>query len=378
MPGLYIHIPFCDTKCSYCSFLSGPADSGTIERYTQAVAQEFRCSTPQQWCGAAVDTIYFGGGTPSLAPLSGIEHILGACREVFAVAPECEITLEANPGTFDAAEVQAYCEVGINRISLGAQSFLDSELASIDRGHRSSQTIDAVEQLRSGGMGNVNLDLLLGVPDQTGPSWLESLANAAALDPTHISVYMLDLSPESPLHRQIERGDNRLPPDDEVASWYLDAIAYLESAGYAQYEISNFCREGFACRHNLKYWYRTPVLGYGLGSHSFDGSRRYANTRSLSHYLDAVERGASPLQWSESVGDIRGFEETIFLGLRLREGLDWDTIEARCESSRREECENRFRRLREEGLVEWNDRSIRLTPRGMLISNEVFQEFIGM
>jgi len=376
--GLYLHIPFCETKCGYCSFVSMPGDKSMVERYARALADELERWVPEDSLGAPVDSIYFGGGTPSLMPHPKLAEILTVCRRLFDVSSDCEITLEANPGTLAPVNVGAYREMGINRISLGAQSFHDSELAVVGRTHSSSQIADAVMDLRGESIDNINLDLILGLPGQTGRSWLDSLDRAAALGPSHLSVYMLDLSPETPLHALVAAGDVGLPEEDEIACWYLDTINYLSGAGYPQYEISNFSRDGFPCRHNLKYWLRDPVLGFGLGSHSFDGARRYGNTKSLAGYLDLIESGRSPVQWSDPVGDTQGFEETIFLGLRLRAGLDWDTIESRCEPGRLAGCEERLRLMSEEGLIEWGDRSFRLTPRGMLVSNEVFQEFIGL
>jgi oxygen-independent coproporphyrinogen-3 oxidase len=375
--GLYIHIPFCQAKCSYCNFLSVPLEKSLVESYTRALGRELQ-RMPMDAIGRRIDTIYFGGGTPSLFPVAGLAQILSACREVFDIAPGCEITLEGNPGTIDAENARGYFELGVNRMSIGAQSFHDSELAVIGRIHSSSQIGESLSFLRNEGIDNINLDLILGLPYQSRESWITSLERSTDLGPTHISVYMLEMAPHVPLQRAVETGNAVLPEEDDIAGWYLDTIDFLSRADFHQYEISNFCRSGFPCRHNLKYWRREPVLGVGLGSHSFDGSRRYANIKSLPNYLDAIESGRSPVDWSEAVDDRRGLEERLFLGLRLRMGLDWDTIEGNFDPVRVGKCKTMLRRMTEEGLVEEKENFFRLTPRGMLISNEVFQEFMGL
>jgi oxygen-independent coproporphyrinogen III oxidase len=367
--GIYIHIPFCQAKCSYCHFISIPFRKDVADLYGNAVVKEI-AYFPGSLDAEEVNSIYFGGGTPSLVPADHLADILGECHRRFRITEECEVSMESNPGTMSADKLAIYRQAGINRVSMGAQSFDDRELSSIGRLHSAGMISESLRQLRESGFININLDLMLGLPGQTEESWQRSLAEAARLSPPHVSVYMLDLDERSQLFA-ID-----LPDDDLVSDLYLETIRFLTSCGYAQYEISNFALPGFACRHNLKYWRREAVLGFGLGSHSFDLQSRYANCSQMEDYLNAMEKDVSPVSWREPVSDERALQETFFLGLRLSEGVDCSRLQNGGFGNYLEKYEDSLQDLHVRGLIERNGSIVRLTQSGMLLSNEIFQLFV--
>lgn len=374
--GVYIHIPFCRTKCNYCGFISRPWQEELAERYWRAVVREIEAffNARPEWNAAA--TIYFGGGTPSLVPASHIRQILEACRRQFEIPADCEMSLEANPGTLTKEKAREYRAAGINRISMGAQTFDDRELVAIGRVHTSDQISESLALLRNEGFDNLNLDLILGLPGQTREGWLANLNRIVELRPPHISVYMLDLDPKAPLYHAVSKGLYSVPDDDAVCDWYLESIDQFEHYGYEQYEISNFALSGYACRHNLRYWERQPVLGFGVGSHSFDGRSRYANLPKLGAYMNRVESEESPIEWKRQIEETEQLQENLFLRLRLNKGIDWDLIRREYGDKKVSSYESSLRFMSDSGLVEWSNSHVRLTPRGMLLSNEVFQEFV--
>ena len=374
--GVYIHIPFCRSKCNYCSFISRPWDEPLAEKYWRAVVQELKAFFSSNPTSDIADSIFFGGGTPSLVPADHIAEILASCRELFEVSANCEITLEANPGTLSSKKAEKYLAMGVNRISMGAQTFSDQELVAIGRIHTSDEVAESMALLRSTGFENINLDLILGLPGQSQEQWQANLKQLVELAPAHVSVYMLELDPKAPLYHSVAKGLARVPDDDSMADWYLQTLDYFSNHRYRQYEISNFARPEFECRHNLKYWQREPVLGFGVGSHSFDGCTRYANHPKLETYLKSLEEGQSPIDWRQAVSDEEGLQETLFLGLRLSQGLDWEKIRTEFGTADLVRIESSLDSMCAEGLLEWKDSSIHLTRRGMLLSNEVFQEFV--
>ena len=374
--GVYIHIPFCRTKCNYCTFVIKPWRKDLAERYSRAVIQELDLFLSENEVSGVADTIYFGGGTPSLVPAEHIAALLSTCRRHFDVPQNCEISLEANPGTVTAEKAAAYRGCGITRISLGAQTFDERSLQAIGRDHTAGQVATSLALLREKGFENINVDLILGLPEQDEIQWAGNLEMVTQLEPPHISVYMLELEPKSPLYHLVARGVHRVPDEDAVSDWYLGALDHLPGHGYAQYEISNFALPGYECRHNLKYWQRRPVFGFGIGSHSFDGRARYANLAGMNAYLSRVEAGISPVEWRRVLDEKEELGETLFLGLRLRSGLNWEELSEGFGAEQVAEYEKTLRSMSNDGLVEWRDSSIRLTPRGMLLSNEVFQAFV--
>ncbi len=345
-------------------------------RYSRAVVREIEVFEAHGRELPAADTVYFGGGTPSIVPPEQIAAILTACRSAFRVLPDCEITLEANPGTLTAEKAASYRAMGVNRISMGAQSFFDAELTAIGRSHRAEDTSESVALLRAGGIANINLDLMAGLPDQDQARWTANLERMVALRPSHISMYMLDLDAHSPLYHSVASGAFRLPEDDQVADFYLETIDHLERCGYVQYEISNFALPGRESRHNMKYWNCEPVLAFGVSSHSYDGTARYANLGNLNAYLEAVEKQGSALDWREPDEPEHQLQETLFLGLRLRFGVDWHGLREAFGAERVAAYEPAVTEMAAHGLLIWEGGRVRLTRRGMLLSNEVFQRFV--
>ncbi len=374
--GIYIHIPFCQGTCNYCHFITLPFDASTAERYQRAATREIEIYSAVRSDAEEVDSIYFGGGTPSLLSGKCLAEILDTCRRSFCVSDDCEISLEANPETISAEKAALLQQSGVTRVSLGAQSFQDRELASIGRLHGSETIVKSLHLLRKAGYANINLDLLLGVPGQTVSSWEETLNTTIRTRVSHISVYILELDKPCRLKSLIAEGRAAVPEDDLISDLYLKTIEYLGANGMHQYEISNFAQPGAYCRHNLKYWQRDPVIGFGLGSHSYDGQSRYANTSNLDQYLLAVESGNLPVEWRQYLSKELALEETLYLGLRLNRGVDWNRLQQQHANNRLAKYELALRGLVEEGLVDWNNSVVRLTPKGMLLSNEVFQLFV--
>jgi oxygen-independent coproporphyrinogen-3 oxidase len=377
--GCYFHIPFCARKCGYCHFLSFPFDEKTGERYANAVLMELRLFAARQESMPPVDSIYFGGGTPGLVPAEHITGILDECRRVFPVAADSEITLETNPGTVSPEKAAAYRAAGINRVSLGVQSFSDAELRAVGRIHSAAQIADSLVVLSGAGFDNISLDLMLGLPGQTAESWRATLRDAVSFPVRHISVYMLELEDQSPLMEQAAVGKLFLPGEDLVADLYMETIDFLGSHGLDQYEISNFARAESASRHNLKYWRRTPVYGFGLGSHSFDGRFRYANVSEIEDYCRRVESGISPAAWRSKVTEKQALEETFFLGLRLTDGVDLrsgaDGFKG-ASAGFLAEREKAMEEFHAQGLIDIGGARMRLTKKGMLLSNEVLEWFV--
>ena len=369
--GIYLHIPFCSSRCNYCHFVTFPFSKRTVGRYADALCREIE-SKGNGGERTEVDSIYFGGGTPSLIPAELIQSAISTIRNVFTVTPDCEISLEANPETITAQKTEAYIRSGVNRVSVGAQSFVGDELRAIARSHDAGAPARALRLLREAGFTNLNLDLILGLPGQTAESWRFTLAKTVEVLPSHVSVYMLDLDDaQAPLHHAVAAGECSVPDDDAQAEWYLETIELLQRHGIMQYEISNFASTGMVCRHNLKYWKREPVLGFGAGSHSYDGRVRYANVSGLDRYLELAEQG-SPVEWSYPVDEVSGIEESFFLGLRLNEGVDLESMRNRFGEEKLAAIENSLAGMLESGLVERASRFVRLTSRGRLLANEVF------
>ncbi|MEJ2245298.1 MAG: radical SAM family heme chaperone HemW [Acidobacteriota bacterium] len=374
--GIYIHIPFCLQNCKYCHFITVPLHQDKIEKYQAAVVKEIALYAASKTDIISVDSIYFGGGTPSLLSADYIETILDTCRESFHVSSDCEISMEVNPGTLENEKSLSYKKTGVNRISMGAQSFNELELKTIGRLHTVGEISESVGILRGSGFTNINLDVLLGLPFQTAETWRNTLNALSNLDISHVSVYMLDLDEPCPLSKSVADGTLVVPDDDSIADLYLDAIDVLDSFGFQQYEISNFSKPGYVCRHNLKYWLRKPVIGFGLASHSFDGRSRYANFLDMEEYLLSLERDQIPVLWRKTVRGKAELEETLFLGLRLNLGIQWSGLKRKYRDERLIKYESLLRKLGSEGLVEWKGSNVRLTPSGMLLSNEIFQQFV--
>ena len=326
-----------------------------------------------------VDTIYFGGGTPSLLTVKQLESILQAVRQRFDVAENSEITLEINPGDDgESAELRRktmgeWRRLGINRASFGAQTFDNRELKMLGRTHDSGDISKTFQHLREAGFDNLNFDLIAGLPGQTMHGWKRNLDEALQLRPEHLSLYLLDVHEGTPLHDQINRGMRPKPDEDLAAEMYTLMIEEVCAAGYEHYEISNFCLAGFESRHNTKYWSRTPYYGFGNSAHSYDGAvRRWANERDAAKYVAMLDGGCSPIvERTELIEeDVRA--EAIFLGLRLMRGIDLNSYRVRFGGDLRDEFKGELKQLQAAGLVAMEEERLRLTERGALLSNEVF------
>jgi oxygen-independent coproporphyrinogen-3 oxidase len=372
--GLYVHIPFCSSRCSYCDFATGLYQSELAERYVYGLVEEIKTS---QHAGENVDTIYFGGGTPSLLAPAQLERILAALYDNFKIAADCEITLEINPGSAAPEKLRAFRSLGVNRASFGAQTFDDAELAKLGRSHNSADALRTFADLRDTGFTNVSFDLIAGLPGQTLPVWQRNIKQALDLAPEHLSFYLLEVHSGTPLAEHIRRGIQPQPDEDLAGVMYECMLEYALAAGYEHYEISNLCRPGFQSRHNVKYWTAAPYYGFGCSAHSYDGkTRRWSNQRDVLRYVELVERDASPVVEEQqlSVTDVRA--EAVFLGLRMMQGVDLRRYRESFGVDLRDEHAGDLDRFCKAGLVELDGDLIRLTRTGALLSNEVFAAFV--
>ena len=363
--GLYIHIPFCSSRCSYCDFATGIYQSELAERYVRALIEEIRSS---QFSGARVDTVYFGGGTPSLLEAAQLQKIVTALREQFDIDPIAEITLEINPGSATPAKLHEFRESGINRASFGAQTFDDRELAKLGRSHTAADARRTFHDLRAADFANISFDLIAGLPGQTLDGWERNVDEALALRPEHLSFYLLEVHSGTPLAQHIERGIQPAPDEDLAAVMYQSMLERAVAAGYEHYEISNLSLPGFQSRHNTKYWTGEPYFGFGCSAHSYDGvSRRWSNERQVTEYVRLVEEGLKPIVEEQILNESDVRAESLFLGLRLMKGVNRDLCK---------DYEPDLERFREAGLLELDGDYIKLTRNGALLSNEVFSAFV--
>ena len=400
--GIYVQVPFCQTKCTYCNFHTGVVASSRFAPYVEAVCREIRehrqmlevagvdwrgrlgrsgaaplqrkAETPSE--DLVVDTVYIGGGTPSLLDPAHLQDILDAIRATFS-GELAEVTLEADPETIEAGKAAAWVCAGINRVSFGLQSFSDKELVAAGRMHRRADIYRAVPILRKAGIRNISFDLIAGLPHQTKESWRQSLDELVALAPEHVSVYLLEIDEGSRLGKELLQGGRKysagaVPSEDEMADYYEMAQVALGAAGYHHYEISNWAKPGFESRHNLKYWRRDPYLGFGAGAHSFSGTERWANAHDAAAYVNAVQGGRLPVEQHETLTAESALEEELFLGLRQLDGIDL----ARIERDYGVRLTARFDPLASAGLVERGGSMVRLAPERLSVSNEVFVELM--
>jgi len=374
--GVYIHIPFCRSRCSYCDFATGLHEDALADRYVHAVVKEM--STTRVIAEQPrVDTVYFGGGTPSLLKPHQLELLLSAVNNRFHVGDNVEITMEMNPGTVDANLLKQFRALGVNRASFGAQTFDDKELAKLGRSHTTADTLKTFSDLRSARFDNISFDLIAGLPGQTLERWQQNVNQALALKPEHLSFYLLEVHEGTPLAEHIRRGIQPQPDEDLAAIMYEWMLGRASEAGYEHYEISNLCLRGFASRHNTKYWTGEPYFGFGCSAHSYDGQqRRWSNERDIGRYLKAVESDASPIveQQLLSTADLRS--EAVFLGMRLMRGVDTnqflDTFGVDLRATHQAEID----RFIDAGLVAVEGDVLKLTRAGALMSNEVFAAFV--
>ncbi|HEV2706214.1 MAG TPA: radical SAM family heme chaperone HemW [Pyrinomonadaceae bacterium] len=376
--GVYIHIPFCRARCSYCDFATGTYESALAARYVEALVAEIRAFRPCVEATAEVETIYFGGGTPSLLSDEQVTRILSAVHARFRVDADAEVTLEMNPGTVTPEALRALRASGVNRASFGAQTFDERELRRLGRTHTAEDARRTLSLLRDAGFSNISFDLIAGLPEQTLDAWARNLEEALALRPAHLSLYLLEVHEATPLAEQIRRGMWRAPDPDLAAEMYELMVSRTLSAGYEQYEISNFCLPGRESRHNMKYWTGAPYYGFGCSAHSFDGARlRWSNERDARRYVELVETKSSAVVEQLTLDEREASAEALYLGLRLLgRGVDLDAHRARFGADVRARYRDDLQRFTEAGLVELSGDVLRLTPQGALLSNEVFAAFV--
>jgi oxygen-independent coproporphyrinogen-3 oxidase len=359
--GLYIHLPFCRVHCTYCPFAIS-TDIGLQDAYVAALVREIAARAN----GERVDSIYFGGGTPSRTSIENLRNISVAICASFDVADDAEFSTEANPEDVSRESIAAWRALGVNRVSIGVQSFDDRELEAIGRIHDSQRAHEAVTIAVDSGV-RTSLDLILGLPHQTPSSFERTLDTAISLGAGHLSLYILDLEEGTPLHAQVARGRIDVGDDDMVATLYARAIEKLSDAGFAQYEVSNFAREGEQCRHNMRYWRRGEYLGLGLGAHSFVNEERFSNTRNIQTYIGAPEAARD---FIESLGEPERKRETLFLGLRQSSGVSYDLVVRLCGQEGVEWIERGLR----DGWLRRADERVAFTSSGFLLSNDYISQ----
>jgi oxygen-independent coproporphyrinogen-3 oxidase len=387
--GLYVQIPFCASKCTFCNFSSSVAPRALFEEYTLAVVREVSRVEPILSSAGArsevlqrpVDTIYCGGGTPLLVGTERLQRIVAEIHRRFSVAADCEFTMEATPGSLAGGAIPALRRMGVNRLSIGAQSFVDREITSVGRLHSAQDTEDMMAQARQAGFDNISVDLIAGLPHQTQASWQYSLEALARIRPEHVSVYIFEIDEKSRLGSEVLKhgslvSASSVPDEDFAAEAYEAARVHLKWLGYEQYEISNFALPGRESRHNLKYWRMEPYLGFGAGAHSFDGEHRWSNCLSAAEYTAALARGEIPMAEFQTLSPEQWIEEYFFTGLRQAAGVDWPRALEGKEAGETQRWQATIDSLLERGLLERRGKTVRLAEPAYLISNEVFQEFL--
>jgi oxygen-independent coproporphyrinogen III oxidase len=411
--GLYLSVPFCRTKCSYCNFASDVFSRAVFQKYVDRVCSDIEnaAATADEMGGqfeSDVDSVYLGGGTPTVLDSQQLEKLFVTIRQNFRLQPGAEITVECAPGSLSPPMLETLMRCGVNRVSLGVQSFVDQEAAAVGRLHKRATTFEDIAQLRATGIANINVDLIAGLPHQTAASWEFSLEQVIEAGVPHVSVYMLEVDEDSRLGREVIAGGTRyhahfVPDEDLTADLYLAACERLDHAHVAQYEISNFAREAFRSQHNLKYWTRQPYVGFGVDAHSmlYGSADPYVFMRSLESEQSAA--GSSPCTVSAAdveavrfstadsleqyvagaaltrtvVSRRAALEETLFLGLRLNRGVDLEAIAAEFGPEAVRSYASEIEELVALGLLESQQSIVRLTARGRLLSNEVFARFLS-
>ena len=372
MLGLYLHIPFCTSICNYCNFNRGLLDQPLKERYVRALAKEIT----ETGRGGRADTIYFGGGTPSLLEPEEVAGLIGVCKDAFDVAADAEITLETNPETVTTERLERFRAAGVNRISFGVQSFKDAELRRLGRLHSAHRARSAVAEARRAGVSNISLDLMMWLPEQSPADWRESVEQLIDASPEHASLYLLELYPNAPLKEEMARSGWSMAPDSDAAEMYLWSMDRLEEAGYRQYEISNLARAGCESRHNLKYWQDGEWFGFGCGAHSTIGGTRWKNVSSTVDYIDRLSAGTLLATERRQLTAEEQLEEALFMGLRLSTGIDLTAVSTRYGIDVWGRFGEQLQPFVDSGLLRRDGPRLWLTREGMLVSNEIMAVFV--
>jgi oxygen-independent coproporphyrinogen III oxidase len=383
-PGLYVHVPFCSSICNYCNFNRGLFDEALKARFVAALLKEMRAGARGEGREAitpcpsplAPDTLYFGGGTPSLLAPAEIRSIIDEARNSFGLAAEAEVTIEANPETVTADTLEQFQAGGVNRLSFGVQSFRDDELKRLGRMHTAERAVRAVETARAAGFDNISVDLMMWLPGQDVVQWLASVADAIHVNPAHLSLYILEVYPHLPLKQEIDRHGWTQQSEDGVAEMYESAMAMLDQAGYDQYEISNVCRRGRESRHNLKYWTDGEWLGFGPGAHSTWQGARWRNIASTTEYIDKIGSNVSVTAERRTLSNDERLGDALFTGLRLNAGVDLEILSRRYGVDVWSRFSDRLAPFFDAGILLRQDARLRLTRPGMLLANEVMAVFV--
>jgi oxygen-independent coproporphyrinogen-3 oxidase len=367
-PGLYIHIPFCMSKCPYCDFYSSTSISA-IPDFLNALFKEMEM---YRYRFNPFDTVYIGGGTPSLLSPKQLEHILINVRKNFNLISNTEITLETNPADLNPSLLESICEIGINRINIGIQSFDEKSLNLLERRHSVKQAFSAVEASRKAGFNNIGLDLIYGIPGQDIEPWMDTLRQAVAFSPEHLSCYQLTLEPKTPLGRRCQAGEFSVPGEELQYEFFIKTSQFLEDAGYIHYEVSNFAKgfERFS-RHNQKYWDHSPYLGLGPSAHSFQSNQRWWNHGSFDQYLASINAGNLPVQETEALTIEQLRLEALYLGLRTKKGISLQDFQKQYHSDLLSGKKKIFKKLEEEGFIAIQDGHLYPTPTGLAIADSL-------
>tara|TARA_B100000686_G_C16752420_1_gene953368 strand:+ start:743 stop:1879 length:1137 start_codon:yes stop_codon:yes gene_type:complete len=375
MTGLYIHVPYCVHKCGYCDFNSHSINKPEMELYITSLIQEMKFYS-RHTKNQKISTVFLGGGTPTTLPVSLLNKILFNATVFFDIDPEAEVTLEANPATIKVGYLSKVREAGYNRISIGAQSFLATELKLLERNHEVDEISLTVQRARKSDFKNLSLDLMFGLPSQTEEQWIYSLKKALSLNPDHISAYNLTIEPKTRFHKKRQKGLLTLPDDEHQLGLFKKTIETLTSMGFEHYEISNFAKSGKLCEHNLNYWHNGDYLGLGAGASSFLKGLRYKNENKPADYISSIMKYGSAVTFSEQTNPATAMGETLMLGLRLREGVSIDSFEKRFDISFEKTYGPILKVLQENNLLKLKNRYVSLTENGLYLADSVIMEFM--
>lgn len=362
--GIYIHIPFCRRKCPYCDFYSVEKDDNLISEFNDALLTEIQIQSRNKWVDRVYNTIYFGGGTPPLIGASNIAAIVKTLRSTFNISPRSEITIEANPESVTTDFFKDIKQAGVNRVSIGVQSFNDDVLKKLGRIHNSKKASEAIDSAHDAGFERVSIDLIFGVPGQTVDSWRDTLWETVNKNPVHVSTYGLTIEKGTAFDKMINKGDMVAPDSDLQAEMYQVMYSVLGDAGFNRYEVSNFAKFGYESQHNVKYWRDDKFLGLGPSAHSYDGELRMSNYKNIDKYLTAIKKGKVPINFKEKLTSIQRAEERLLLGLRLAEGIDYNMVKEVINEETLEE-------MKLQGFISRKLNKLVITEKGFLVADEI-------